>query len=459
MTGTPFWACWLAVGLSAGVLVGVVWLSVRRNARAAGLLADSARGIAAGELPQELQLEPSGQFGALSQALIEIADRLRDAVNAQRQLEADHAVELEQRDRLVEMMIRTGRVAATATGQQELAEGVAEQLAMLCPRYRVGLYLLEDAEASAVLYVEAGASIEEVSAHRQRVAVGDGTSVGQCLAAAEARVWPETIESAIQAERGSRTGTRSEVAVPLRSRERVLGAISVYSDRLEGFDPLFVSAMQATADQLACALEYLHLAQEVQEAQAGLNGAGTSMEQAWKELLRTRADWGYRYADGQVERTGRDWPAEMREALATGHPVIPRPVAQAGPDAEHIGTLAMPLRVRDRVVGVLGFRKAEETASWTRRETQVLELLVAQLGDALVGAQLYEAAQSDAAGQQIAGELSSRMRQTLDVEAVLRTAVSEVREALGLSEVVVRLRTPAAASADAPAQSTHELRG
>jgi len=139
--------------------------------------------------------------------------------------------------------------------------------------------------------------------------------------------------------------------------------------------------------------------------------------------------------------------------------VIPRPVAQAGPDAEHIGTLAMPLRVRDRVVGVLGFRKAEETASWTRRETQVLELLVAQLGDALVGAQLYEAAQSDAAGQQIAGELSSRMRQTLDVEAVLRTAVSEVREALGLSEVVVRLRTPAAASADAPAQSTHELRG
>jgi GAF domain-containing protein len=108
---------------------------------------------------------------------------------------------------------------------------------------------------------------------------------------------------------------------------------------------------------------------------------------------------------------------------------------------------------------VLGFRKAEETPSWTRRETQVLELLVAQLGDALVGAQLYEAAQSDAAGQQVAGELSSRMRQTLDVEAVLRTAVSEVREALGLSEVVVRLRTPAAASADAPAQSTHKVHG
>jgi hypothetical protein len=33
------------------------------------------------------------------------------------------------------------------------------------------------------------------------------------------------------------------------------------------------------------------------------------------------------------------------------------------------------------------------------------------------------------------------MRQTLDVESVLRTAVQEVRQALDLSQVVVQLRT------------------
>jgi len=231
----------------------------------------------------------------------------------------------------------------------------------------------------------------------------------------------------------------------------------VYSDRLEEFDPLFVSAMQATADHLGCALENLQLSREVREARPDLN-AGTSTERAWKELLRTRVDWGYRYADGQIERTGRDWPAELREALTMGEPMIPHPTAQAGLDVQQTGTLAMPLRVRNQVVGVLGFRKAEETTSWTNREMQLLELLVAQLGDALVGAQLYDAAQSDAARQQVVGELASRMRQTLDVEAVLRTAVSEVREALGLSDVIVRLRTPAGASADASAQSTHGLR-
>jgi GAF domain-containing protein len=77
----------------------------------------------------------------------------------------------------------------------------------------------------------------------------------------------------------------------------------------------------------------------------------------------------------------------------------------------------------------------------------VLELLVEQLGDALVGAQLYEAAQDNAAREQLVGELATRMRQTLDVESVLRTAVQEVREALDLPEVVVRLR-PASGSDD-----------
>jgi GAF domain-containing protein len=96
--------------------------------------------------------------------------------------------------------------------------------------------------------------------------------------------------------------------------------------------------------------------------------------------------------------------------------------------------------VRDQVVGVLSFRKRGVDRDWVLREVEVLELLAEQLGDALVGAQLYEAAQDNAAREQLVGELATRMRQTLDVESVLRTAVQEVRQALDLPEVVVRLR-------------------
>jgi GAF domain-containing protein len=118
----------------------------------------------------------------------------------------------------------------------------------------------------------------------------------------------------------------------------------------------------------------------------------------------------------------------------------------------------VPVKVRDQVIGVLGFRKAGKDAIWTQREMRVLELVVAELSDALVAAQLYQDAQSNAVRQQIVGELSSRMRQTLDVEAVLRTAAAEVRQALGLSDVVVRLQVPSVAEGDASVESLNRTR-
>jgi GAF domain-containing protein len=112
--------------------------------------------------------------------------------------------------------------------------------------------------------------------------------------------------------------------------------------------------------------------------------------------------------------------------------------------------LAVPLRVRQQIVGVLSFRRRDESHKWTDREIEILELLVGQLGDALVGAQLYESAQQSATREQLVGDLASRMRQTLDVESVLRTAVQEVRSALDLPEVVVRLGGRIAKRAESP---------
>ena len=40
------------------------------------------------------------------------------------------------------------------------------------------------------------------------------------------------------------------------------------------------------------------------------------------------------------------------------------------------------------------------------------------------------------------GEVTARMRQTMDVDAVLRTAAQEMRQALGLSAMAIRLMPP-----------------
>jgi GAF domain-containing protein len=116
----------------------------------------------------------------------------------------------------------------------------------------------------------------------------------------------------------------------------------------------------------------------------------------------------------------------------------------------------IPLKIRDKTVGVLSFQKDDSGSadrpgvpdarvpgvSWTADEARLLERLVDQMGLALESARLYQDTQRTAARDRLLAEVVGRVRETLDVESVLRTLAYEVRQALDLPEVVVRLRSP-----------------
>jgi hypothetical protein len=61
------------------------------------------------------------------------------------------------------------------------------------------------------------------------------------------------------------------------------------------------------------------------------------------------------------------------------------------------------------------------------------------LGVALDTARLYEETQERAERERMVGEITSHMRETLDLETVLQTAAREMRRALDLAEVEMRL--------------------
>jgi GAF domain-containing protein len=77
--------------------------------------------------------------------------------------------------------------------------------------------------------------------------------------------------------------------------------------------------------------------------------------------------------------------------------------------------------------------------SWRPEEVGLLETLIDQLGVALESARLFEATQQQAERERLISEITSRMRATPDIEIVLQTAVRELRNALNLEEVEVRM--------------------
>ncbi len=133
----------------------------------------------------------------------------------------------------------------------------------------------------------------------------------------------------------------------------------------------------------------------------------------------------------------------MQRAMAEARPVV---TAIEGP-------VAVPLRVRGQVIGVLDAHKPAGGGEWTEEETTLLETLADQLGVALDSARLYQETERRAAQERLVGDVTAQMRQTLDVDAVLRTAAQEMRQALGLSQMTIRLAPgakPGATDAELP---------
>jgi GAF domain-containing protein len=232
----------------------------------------------------------------------------------------------------------------------------------------------------------------------------------------------------------------------------VLAAISVHSSQTGTFDDATVAALQTMADQIAVALDNARLFAELQQTlEMSRRAYGQLSRQAWADLLHSRPEWGYRYAQGSVAQADGDWTPEMLTALQSAQPAVTQPQAiegehptggEGGVDQDR-STLALPLKVRDDVIGVLSFSKESKDEVWTSEQIDMLQRLVDQLGAALESAQLYRDTQRRAAREQAIRQITEKVRRAVDVEQILRNAVSELARAMGAPRAYVRLGTEA----------------
>ncbi len=438
----------VAVILAVAMLAGLVGAYLARRLAVPLLnLTETATQITKGEV--DLQAVPEGptEVARLATAFNSMTAQLREFIGTLERQVADRTRDLEQRSTYLEATADVGRAAASILETDKLVQQVVELIRERFGLYYVGLFLVDEAGEWATLEAGTGAAGQAMLARGHRIRVGEGM-IGWSVLHAESRVALEVGEDAVRLATPELPDTRSEAALPLRSRGRVFGALSVQHTQPGAFDPDTMSVLQTMADQVAIAMDNARLFTESQTAlEATRRAYGEMSRRAWSETLHARIDWGYRYTQQKVAPVEGVWRPEMIQAEQSGETV--------GGGGGEGATLAIPLRVRDEVVGVLSFHKGtpDETQlpsgstadAWTSEETALLQTFAAQLGQALESAQLFQETQRRAAREEMLGEIAARIRETLDVETVLKTTVQEVRQALGVPEVAIRLAARPAA--------------
>ncbi|MBU0492650.1 MAG: GAF domain-containing protein [Chloroflexi bacterium] len=338
---------------------------------------------------------------------------------------------LERRTRYLEATAAVAQDAATMLDPGQLLQRIAAAIGEQFGFYRIGIFTIDPTGEWAILRAATDEAGRQAMTRGFRLRVGQEGIVGYVTRSGQAYVAHQVQEDELFLADPAIADIGSEAVLPLRTQGQVIGALDVQSTEAHAFSTEDMAVLQMLADQVATALSNAQLFSENQQAlEAARRAYGEMSFRAWNELS-ARPDWGYQYLHQTIGPTEAEWPADMVQAIRIGERVLGQDQTGA--------TLALPLKIRGQIVGVLSFAKGTPGETWTTEEMSLLENLVDQLGTALDSARLYQETQRRAARERLTGEITARIRETLDMDAMLQTAAQQVREALGTSEVVIRL--------------------
>jgi len=429
----------LSSGLSlvAVLLAIVVSLAVAQGiAEPLTALAETAAEIARGDLTRMAPVRGEDEIAILARSFNSMTAQLRGMIGSLEQRVAERTQELERRSRYLEATTEVMRTAATVLDLEALIQQIVDAIRQQFALYYVGLFLVDEQGQWAVLQAGTGDAGQILMARGHRQRVGEGM-VGWCIAHAEPRVARQVEQDVVRLATPELPDTQWEAALPLRSRGRVLGALTVQHTSAAGFDQETVRVLQTMADQVAVAIDNARLFAERQAALDAVQRAyGELSQQAWQRILQTQPDLGFRSSEEGISRAADLWRPEMEQALRLGKTVRGR-----DSEAAERYTLAVPIRVRGQVIGVLDTYKPVEAGEWTAEEIALMEAIADQLDAALESARLYQDTQRRAAREEAIRYVTERMRRAVEVETILQNTVTELAAVLRVPRAYVRLGT------------------
>jgi GAF domain-containing protein/HAMP domain-containing protein len=424
--------------LNAGLAAVMILLAVlaallvtRSIANPIAELDQTARKIAAGDTQIRAVVTSQDEIGRLAGSFNEMTDQLGELIGNLENRVQERTLEIEKRSAQIAGAAEVGSYIASIHQIDALLSQVTLLISEKFGFYHVGIFLLDEAGEYAVLRAANSEGGQRMLARGHKLAVGQTGIVGYVTAQRQPRIALDVGQDAVFFNNPDLPDTHSEMAVPLISSGELLGALDVQSTAPDAFTQEDIEILQLLADQVATAFQNAQLFASVQQAlQAAHTAYGELSQRAWIELLEETPEIGFQSASEQVEFARSVWKPESEQALTTGEIV-------QGNGAAH--TLALPIKIRDVVIGVIDTYKHIDSGDWTEEEVSTLKNITSQLGVALESARLYEETQFRAESERLVGEITAHIRETMDVDYVLQTAAQEIREALNLAEVEIRL--------------------
>lgn len=189
-----------------------------------------------------------------------VADQLALALENARLVE-----ETQRRARQLEAASTVARDATAILNVEELLNETVELISERFGFYHAGAFLIDDQGEYAVMHAASSEGGRRMLARNHRLKIGEVGIVGHVAVSGEPRVALDVGADEVWFNAPELPQTRSEMALPLKARERVIGVLDVQSKEEAAFSEEDVAVLHTLADQLAIAIANADLFQRVRD--------------------------------------------------------------------------------------------------------------------------------------------------------------------------------------------------
>jgi len=320
-----------------------------------------------------------------------------------------HSAELNRRLTQILTATEISRAIAGIREEDELIRKIVDLAQDRFQLYYVGVFLVDELAEFAILKAGSGEAGNTMVRDGHKLAVGGSSMIGWCIAMRKPRICFDVGQEAVRFANPHLPLTRSEMALPLRVHDQVLGALTIQSTEPNAFDQTDVSILSGTADNLAVALINARLFRQIQTNLDEISQLHQQyLADAWTDTIEETGVLSYTY---QNENPTADSDARAQ--------------------------IQIPLTLRNQVIGqvVLG----GERDRFTPEELAFIDAVITQTALALENTRLLSKLRRQLDRERKVNEINSKLLTKPDIDEIIKTAATELGHVLHVPDVLITL--------------------
>ncbi len=393
-------ADWITYGLDMSVPGAIIVLAIYFLKREFNTVLEQVREIFQALRTEQAQLEER------------VTERTADLVKANQKTE-------EQASRL-RTIAEVSRAAAAIAEPDRLMNLLTNLISQQLGFYHIGIFLLDEPREYAILSAANSEGGRRMLTRRHRLQVGQQGIVGNVTSSGKPRIALDVGTDAVFFNNPDLPETHSEMCLPLKVNEVVIGALDIQSTQAKAFTEEDYSILSILADQVAIAIQNAKSNEETKRALQEAEAASSQLTgHVWEEYTSEHDVKGYSFRGTKAE------PIEGKTKN----------------DVEANGEIHVPIRLRGQIIGNLKLNRAYEERPWSDDELALTQATADRVALALENARLLEDSQRRASKERVIGEVTTKISQSINLRNVLQTAVEELGRVMPGSDIVIQLQS------------------